>query len=73
MGRREDRERFEYDSLYMVAVMKIGHDLRKIKSEGFETLLDQVLAELGVDYGSFERYLDSHREDLERTVETVGI
>lgn len=66
-------ESLELDSLYLVAVMKVDQDLRGIESKSFDTLLGQTLTELGIDSVAFEDYLDSHREDLERTIEAVGI
>jgi len=66
-------EQFEFDPLYMVAVMKVQHDLGGGRFRGFENLLGRTLIELGIEPAEFDHYLDRHRESLSRMVAEVGI
>ena len=67
-----DQEPFEVDTLYLVAVMKVHHELSRGNADGFVARLNQTLGELGIAHRTFEDYLSDHREDLLRTCREIG-
>jgi hypothetical protein len=65
--------KFELDGLYWMAVMQLQHERRRLSSVVFNELLTQALAEFSIDRRAFQDYVEAHREDLQRTIETVGV
>lgn len=70
---KSDNLRFELDSLYMVAMMKIQQELNRVKTDRLDDLLEASLTELGIERRDFDRYLSRNRENLIRVAEAVGI
>lgn len=66
-------QEFSFDPLYMVAVMKVQHELGGGRFRGFQSMFERTLAELGIAPDEFDLYFDSHRDDLRRMVEAVGV
>jgi len=64
---------FSFDPLYMVAVMKVQHELGGGRFRGFQSMFERTLADLGIAPEQFDRYLARHQDDLRRMVEAVGI
>jgi len=64
---------FQFDALYMVAVMTVQHELGGGRFRGFAAHLERTLEELGIAAEQFDGYLARHHDDLRKMVETAGI
>jgi hypothetical protein len=63
---------FRLDSLYWMGVMQLHHEERRLAPEIYDEMLQRTLAELEMDRDAFLAFVESHREDLQRTVDAVG-
>jgi|WetSurMetagenome_2_1015567.scaffolds.fasta_scaffold1297640_1 hypothetical protein len=63
---------FRLDSLYWMGVMQLHHERRRLAPGVFDEMLRRTLAELAMDRDAFLEFVESHREDLQRTVDAAG-
>ena len=66
-------QEFQFDPLYMVAVMTVQHELGGGRFRGFNAHLQRTLDELGIPVEQFDSYLARHHDDLRQMVEANGI
>ena len=63
---------FGFDHLYWMAALSLHHDRGRISTPVYHQILHHTLTETRIDEAAFRAYVDSHREDLERTLEAEG-
>ena len=56
---------FRFDPCYLPAVIKLSTELKGEKTDRIDDLLDQSLSEFSISHEDFQRYIDTHRGELE--------
>ncbi len=67
------KDRFEFDPLYAIAILKVSNDLRNEPLDHMDDLLEDTLTDLELDPGALSNYVERHRESLEETCRRIGV
>ena len=69
---KQAEKQFELDTLYMAALVVL-HRLKARGAAGGDQQLESALLDMGIDRGTFQEYLESHKDDLQKTLQCIGI
>lgn len=64
---------FRYDPLYGVAMLKVSFNLRPQRWQGFDDILKDTLQSLEVDESELDKFVTTHRSNLELACKMIGI
>jgi len=64
-------DNFRYDPCYLPAVLKLTSELKGLKDERIDNLLDDTLSEFSISHEDFQRYIEAHRGELEEEARKI--